>query len=115
MGRILTVEQAAEKLQVRPNTVRAWLRQGKIPGRKIGRVYRVPEDELDASLSGQQTAEVRERPSIDLSKLVVPPFDERKSAFGAARHMPGSVEDFLREKRREVELEEHRWEARQKR
>ena len=48
MTRTITVEQAAERLQVRPNTIRTWIKQGRIPGRKIGRVYRIPEQALDA-------------------------------------------------------------------
>ena len=44
--RILTVEQAAELLQVSYETARGWIQTGKIPGRKIGRVWRVLESDL---------------------------------------------------------------------
>jgi excisionase family DNA binding protein len=45
MERMLTPEQAAEVLQTHPVTVRLWLRTGKLRGRKIGRIWRVPESE----------------------------------------------------------------------
>ncbi len=47
MERFLTAEQVAELLQVHLDTVRRWLREGTLHGRKIGRVWRVPESELD--------------------------------------------------------------------
>ena len=113
MGRILTVEQAAEKLQVKPKTVRAWLRAGKIPGRKIGRVYRVPEDELEAYVaSGILGDESLAFETPRALRLVPPPPGQRKSARGIAAHIPGSVEDFLREKHEEIEREEREWQER---
>lgn len=47
MARILTVEQVTEKQQVKPLTVREYLREGRIHGRKLGRSWRVVEDDLD--------------------------------------------------------------------
>lgn len=90
MHRILTVEQAADKLQVKPNTVRSWLKSGKIPGRKIGRVYRISEDELEMLLRKKEP-----KPRI--------------SAKGLLAHVPGSVEDFMRRKQEEIDLEDRRW------
>lgn len=46
MERYLTVEQAAEVLQVHPDTVRQWLRGSQLAGRKIGRIWRIPESEI---------------------------------------------------------------------
>lgn len=46
MERYLTVEQAAEVLQVHPDTVRQWLRGSQLAGRKIGRIWRIPESGL---------------------------------------------------------------------
>jgi excisionase family DNA binding protein len=113
MGRILTVEQAAEKLQVRPKTVRAWLRSGKIPGRKIGRVYRLMEDQLEAFVAlgtPQDESLAFETPTG--MRLVPPAPGQRKSARGIAAHIPGSVEDFMREKHEEIEREEREWQER---
>ena len=91
MARILTVEQVAEKLQVKPLTVREYLRKGKIPGRKLGRSWRVVESELERFLSGGPSR----------------PTEERVSALGLCADIPGfGTEEFLRNKRKEVELEE---------
>jgi excisionase family DNA binding protein len=46
---LLTVEQAAGRLQMHPDTVRRLLREGQLPGRKIGaRQWRVSSDSLKA-------------------------------------------------------------------
>jgi len=91
MSRILTVEQVAEKLQVKPLTVREYLRKGMIPGRKLGRSWRVVESDLEWFLSGKRAV----------------PQGERVSALGLCADVPGfSVEEFLKAKREEVELEE---------
>jgi excisionase family DNA binding protein len=51
MEKALTVEQAAEVLQVLPITVRRWLRSGRVRGVKLGRVWRVPESALHELLN----------------------------------------------------------------
>jgi excisionase family DNA binding protein len=50
---ILTVEQAAERLQVSSKTVYVWLRAGRIPGRKIGKVWRMSEEAIVDFLRGE--------------------------------------------------------------
>jgi excisionase family DNA binding protein len=50
--KILTVPQAAEQLQVSERTVYEWLRDGKLPGRKIGKVWRMSEDAIVDFLRG---------------------------------------------------------------
>lgn len=53
MGKELyTVEQAAEKLQVDPETIRIWLRAGKLKGIKVGRLWRIREENLELFLGG---------------------------------------------------------------
>jgi acetyl-CoA synthetase len=42
----LTVEETARSLKLTVDTVRRWLRDGTIHGRKLGRVWRIPESEL---------------------------------------------------------------------
>jgi excisionase family DNA binding protein len=42
----LNVEQAAVHLGVKPCTVREWAKAGKIPARRIGRLWRFDEKEL---------------------------------------------------------------------
>ena len=51
---LLTVDQASERLQLHPDTVRRLLREGQLPGRKIGaRQWRIPEGKLKAFLDGE--------------------------------------------------------------
>lgn len=47
METLLTVEEAARALKVRVETVRRWLREGTLRGRKIGRIWRIPESEVN--------------------------------------------------------------------
>ena len=46
----LTVEQVGERLQVHPESVRDWLRAGKLKGLKAGRQWRITESALDTFL-----------------------------------------------------------------
>ncbi|MCL5105298.1 MAG: helix-turn-helix domain-containing protein [Armatimonadetes bacterium] len=104
MGRILTVEQAAEKLQVRPNTVREWLKKGRIPGWKFGRFYRISEDELQLILAGRLRQTLQ--PAEPKRKL------KASDLLGKYARPGRTVDDFLREKHAEVEEEERRWDER---
>jgi excisionase family DNA binding protein len=49
---VLTVEQAAELLQVDTDTIRALARQGELPGRKVGREWRFSRVAVLAWLGG---------------------------------------------------------------
>lgn len=55
MSRILTVKQTADKLQMTPKVIRDYLRRGKIPGRKIGKAWRVVESDIELWVSTGQT------------------------------------------------------------
>lgn len=48
---LLTVNQAAEMLNVLPSTVREWLKSGKLKGYKAGRVWRIHQEDLDKFLN----------------------------------------------------------------
>jgi excisionase family DNA binding protein len=55
--RLLTVREVAERLRSSPETVRRWLRQGKLRGFRPGGTklgYRVPESELERFLRTAQ-------------------------------------------------------------
>ncbi len=51
MPTIFTPEQTAEHLQVTRRTIYTWLREGKLPGRKIGGSWRVSAAALEEFLS----------------------------------------------------------------
>ncbi len=58
--RLLTVREVAERLRSSPETVRRWLRQGKLRGFRPGGAklgYRVPESELQRFIALSQSAE----------------------------------------------------------
>ncbi len=55
MEMLLTVEQAAERLQLTAYTVRKHLAAGKLRGVKRGRVWRVPESALLEQAPGATT------------------------------------------------------------
>ncbi|MHB0912796.1 MAG: helix-turn-helix domain-containing protein [Armatimonadota bacterium] len=100
MSRILTVEQTAEKLQMSEDVVREYLRAGKLPGRKIGKSWRVVESDLESWISAGQGERA-----------------ERVSARGFLKKYPGklSSETVAAEKRLEAELEEAKLRRRQSR
>jgi len=49
---LLTPEQVADRLAVTPKAVRQWLREGKLPGLRLGRLWRVRPADLDAFIAG---------------------------------------------------------------
>ena len=52
--RLLTVREVAERIRSSPETVRRWLRAGKLRGFRLGGTklgYRVPEGELERFLA----------------------------------------------------------------
>jgi excisionase family DNA binding protein len=57
--RLLTVREVAERLRSSPETVRRWLRQGKLRGFRPGGTklgYRVPESELQRFIESSQAS-----------------------------------------------------------
>ena len=57
--RLLTVREVAERLRSSPETVRRWLRQGKLRGFQPGGTklgYRVPESELQRFIALSQSS-----------------------------------------------------------
>lgn len=100
-SRVLTVPQAAEKLQMNPDIVRDYLRLGKMPGRKIGKAWRVLESDLELWISAAQ-GQRRE---------------QFVSARGLLRKYPGTLtsEEVNADKRLEAELEEAKFEKQARR
>jgi excisionase family DNA binding protein len=46
----LTIEEAASHVKVKPDTLRLWLRTGRLKGLKAGRLWRVKTTDLEAFL-----------------------------------------------------------------
>lgn len=114
MGQILTIEQAAEMLHLNPQVVRQYLREGKLHGRKIGRHWRVAEEDLMGPTSGKATpgTEAARQEWLALSQ------EERErrvdAAYGMCAGGKRTLDDFLREKHEEIDEENRRAEERHK-
>ncbi len=68
-SRVLTIPQAAEKLQMNADIVRDYLRLGKLPGRKVGRAWRVLESDIEHWIStGQEERKKQFRSARGLLK-----------------------------------------------
>jgi excisionase family DNA binding protein len=67
---ILTVEQAADLLQVRPKTVRALAAGGVIPAAKLGKFWRFDEQLLREWLVLRSRENERPSPTIDAQPLL---------------------------------------------
>lgn len=50
---MLTPEQVAEWLQIHAGTVYRWIREGKLPALQVGRVYRIPREDVLAMVKQQ--------------------------------------------------------------
>lgn len=51
---MLTVKEAADFLRVHFNTVKRLLSMGKLPGRKVGRQWRIEKDDLKRYMEERQ-------------------------------------------------------------
>jgi excisionase family DNA binding protein len=47
----LTVPEAARRIGRNPETIRRWIREGKLPARKIGTQHLIEERDLDAAVT----------------------------------------------------------------
>ena len=57
--RLLTPEEVAKKLAVSVKSVRNWLRQGKLKGIKVGRLWRIRESDLEEFLKMGESPPLR--------------------------------------------------------
>lgn len=58
---LYTTKDIAEQMGVSELTVRAWFREGKIRGRKIGRTWTTTQENLRAFLAGEPEAKPQEK------------------------------------------------------
>jgi excisionase family DNA binding protein len=57
--RLLTPEQVADRLQISRVTVMDYLRKGRLKGHRVGKFWRIKEEDLEAFLEGEPTEEDR--------------------------------------------------------
>ena len=89
---LLTVEQAAERLQVHPVTVRRYLRSGSLRGIKRGNLWRVPE----SALLGSPQTKPAESPLVRALALI----EARDARSGAVTPRILGVDDVVTELRK---------------
>ncbi len=53
LDRILTPEQVGKELQLHPFTILNYIKDGKLRGAKLGRVYRIRESDIEKFLDNQ--------------------------------------------------------------
>jgi len=53
VSRLLKPEEVAQRLSVSPKMVRTWLREGKLPGVRLGRLWRIDAEALEHFLKSQ--------------------------------------------------------------
>ncbi len=49
---MLTVPEAARRVARNPETVRRWIREGKLPAERIGTQWIIEDEDLDAIMNG---------------------------------------------------------------
>ena len=95
MDSLLTVEEAANVLKVREDTIRRWLREGTLHGRKLNRVWRIPQSELIHSAHNQHD----DPQFADSNKLLI---SIRSAAARAGLTNSPDVERLIEETSREL-------------
>jgi excisionase family DNA binding protein len=60
--RLLTPEQVAERLQLSQITILHWLRSQRLPGVKLGKLWRVRESDLEKFLDALSNGTPEARP-----------------------------------------------------
>lgn len=93
---LLTVEQAAERLQVGTFTVREQLRNGRLRGIKRGRLWRVPESALLESSGPTPRAPLPQKQAAFLwSELTSGDGNRHNAAIVALSKAPQPVRDVV--------------------
>jgi excisionase family DNA binding protein len=59
---LLTLVEAADRLRLSPNTVYKMCREGELPARKVGRQWRIREEDLANWLRQDSSSEPSTRP-----------------------------------------------------
>lgn len=93
---LVTVEQAAEELNLHPKTVLRYIRDGRLPAARVGKSYRIARAKLDAFVgvaSGKSENEVSARATciVDIPDIAVDGA-ERVATFLHSIAMTGNAE-----------------------
>lgn len=61
MAQMFTCEEVAERYKVKVITVWEWIRQKKLSAIKLGREYRISEEDLNAFENSRRTTNTKEK------------------------------------------------------
>ena len=76
--RILTAEQVAKILQVHIHTVLKYIKEGKLKGMKLGRVYRIKESDVGKFLEEQAEKAHKPKDKETLEKAGINPNETKE-------------------------------------
>lgn len=93
---LVTVEQAAELLNLHPKTVLRYIRDGRLPATRVGKSYRIARKKLDAfagvaSGKSEAVADVRTTCVVDIPNVSVERA-ERMATFLHSAAMAGNAD-----------------------
>ncbi|MDQ8730888.1 helix-turn-helix domain-containing protein [Bradyrhizobium sp. LHD-71] len=93
---LLTVEQAAEQLNLHPKTVLRYIHDGRLPATRVGKSYRIPRARLDAfagiaggrseTVAGVRTTCIVDVPDISVDRA------QRMATFLHSAALAGNAE-----------------------
>ena len=61
MAQMFTCEEVADRYKVKVITVWEWIRQKKLPAIKLGREYRISEEDLNVFENSRRTTNTKEK------------------------------------------------------
>ena len=100
MSELLTLEEAAAKVKVKPRTLHGWLQKGKLAGVKVGKQWRVPAENLEAFIRPATAEPFRMRePEEAAPTEQAPPVDCTATLLALVKSLlPEGKQVYLREK-----------------
>lgn len=72
MKKYYTVEQVAEVLTMHPKTIQKYIREGKLPAEKIGKGWRILENDLQAFLGKSDSAKNSKEKAVASAVIDIP-------------------------------------------
>jgi excisionase family DNA binding protein len=64
-----TLEEAAQILKLHPQTLRRWIRQGKLPARRFGKQYRLRVEDIERAAQPALSEDAEETDHFDRMAL----------------------------------------------
>lgn len=102
--RLYTPNEVADLLQVRPATVRRWIRDGELPAVKVGRkLYKIREDVVQSFLTEQETNTTRQTGRLEVVASIA---QSAARLFRSSKGLDRYSETELKEARAGAELKE---------